>query len=183
MFPDSPLVFDHFFITLSPEIRSASPEQQEPDPTLCFQFARKKSAGECAKYGSRQVGPWQIGPLANLVANWATHFWGASLPFFGSRGPICHTNFFQGPNLPRHDLPGPNLPQQQQKITRGPICRGLICVELLNATVLTIVIKMLIRQEEEISNCDCTTSQRSREGGFPPEVGERCNITKTPFCV
>ena len=153
---------------------------------MCFQFARKKSAGECAKYGSRQIGPrqirpWQIGPLVDLVANWATHFWGPSLPFFGYRGSICRTIFFQGPNLPRHDLPGPNLLQQQQKITRGPICQGLICLEPLNATVLTLVIKILIRQEEEISNCDCTTSQRPREGGFPPEVGERCNITKAPF--
>ena len=76
------------------------------------------------------------------------------------------------------DLPGPNLPQ---KFTRGPICQGLICLEPLNATVLTLVIKILIREEEEISNCDCTTSQRPREGGFPPEVGERCNITKAPF--
>ena len=76
----------------SPEIRSASPEQQEPDPTLCFQFARKKSAGECAKYGSRQIGPQQIGrrqigPLADLVANSAPHFLGPSLPLFDELGP------------------------------------------------------------------------------------------------
>ena len=107
-----------------------------------------------------------------------------------SRGAICRTNFFQGPNLlgpicRNNIFQGPNLlgPNLPQKITRGPICRGLICLELLNATVLTLVIKILIRQEEEISNCDCTTSQRSREGGFPPEVGEWCNITKAPFCV
>ena len=33
-----------------------------------------------------------------------------------SRGPICRTNIFQGPNLPPR---GP--------ICRGPICRGPIC--------------------------------------------------------
>ena len=69
-----------------------------------------------------------------------------------SRGPICRTNIFQGPNLPGPDLPGPNLPprgpiwhqkfsgaqfaraqsagaqsagaQFATKIARGPICQG-----------------------------------------------------------
>ena len=43
-----------------------------------------------------------------------------------SRGPICRTNIFQGPNLPGPDLPGPNLPPRGP-ICRGPICRGPIC--------------------------------------------------------
>lgn len=39
--------------------------------------------------------------------------------------------------------------------------------------VLPVCSEEVSGQEEEISNCDCTTSQRSREGGFPPEVRER----------
>ena len=42
--------------------------------------------------GSRQIGPRQIGPrpiepLADLAANWAPHFMGPNLPFFGKLGP------------------------------------------------------------------------------------------------
>ena len=43
-----------------------------------------------------------------------------------SRGPICRTNIFQGPNLP-----GPNLPPRGP-ICRGPICRGPICQKMAN---------------------------------------------------
>ena len=37
--------------------------------------------------GPRQIGPRQIGPLADLAANWAPHFLGPNLPFFGKSGP------------------------------------------------------------------------------------------------
>ena len=37
--------------------------------------------------GPRQIGPWQIGPLTDLAANWAPHFLGPNLPFFGKSGP------------------------------------------------------------------------------------------------
>jgi len=37
--------------------------------------------------GPLQIGPRQIGPLADLAANWAPHFLGPNLPFFGKLGP------------------------------------------------------------------------------------------------
>ena len=37
--------------------------------------------------GPRQIGPRHIGPLVDLTANWAPHFLGPNLPFFGKLGP------------------------------------------------------------------------------------------------
>ena len=39
------------------------------------------------KLGPGRLGPRQIGPLADLAANWAPHFLGPNLPFFGKSGP------------------------------------------------------------------------------------------------
>ena len=58
-----------------------------------FRFRSKRAfEGTCQYVGSRQIGPRQIGPrqigpLADLAANWAPHFLGPNLPFFGKSGP------------------------------------------------------------------------------------------------
>ena len=59
-------------------------------PVPCHCIVRVLSAymaNGSRQIGPRQIGPRQIGPLANLAANWAPHFLGPNLPFFGKSGP------------------------------------------------------------------------------------------------
>ena len=90
-----------------------------PSPSLNVDWIGDQPANQCIGY----ILPTIICCICVLVYSYNRI---CDLGSQFSRGLICRTNIFQGPNLPGPDLPGPNLPPRGP-ICRGPICRGPIC--------------------------------------------------------
>ena len=126
--PDSPLVFDHFFITL---LRSGLPAQSSRSQIQhCVSSLLGRSqrvSSECTKCGSRQIGPrqirpWQIGPWQIGSHTFGGHFLDPGAQFAApifSRGPIYRGSICWGPIGHSTKKLGA---QFTAKSARGPIC-------------------------------------------------------------